>query len=44
VATVLIGHWVGELDRRRAEAVLAGRHPFDEVAFAAGPDSAEVAG
>jgi aerobic C4-dicarboxylate transport protein len=44
VATVLIGHWVGELDRSRAEAVLAGRHPFDEVAFAAGPDSAEVAG
>lgn len=44
VATVLIGHWVGELDRGRAEAVLAGRHPFDEVAFAAGPDSAEVAG
>jgi aerobic C4-dicarboxylate transport protein len=36
VATVLIGHWVGELDRSRAEAVLAGRHPFDEVAFAAG--------
>jgi aerobic C4-dicarboxylate transport protein len=44
VATVLIGHWVGELDRGRAEAVLAGRHPFDEVAFTAGPDSAEVAG
>jgi aerobic C4-dicarboxylate transport protein len=42
VATVLIGHWVGELDRSRAEAVLAGRHPFDEVAFAAG--GSEVAG
>jgi aerobic C4-dicarboxylate transport protein len=36
VATVLIGHWVGELDRGRAEAVLAGHDPFDEVAFAAG--------
>ena len=30
VATVLIGHWVGELDRPRLDAVLAGRLPFDE--------------
>ena len=30
IATVLIGHWVGELDRPRLDAVLAGRRPFDE--------------
>ncbi|HEV7195145.1 MAG TPA: cation:dicarboxylase symporter family transporter [Pedococcus sp.] len=30
VATVLIGHWVGELDRPRLDAVLAGHLPFDE--------------
>src|SRR5690349_13872930 len=30
VATVLIGHWVGELDRPRLDAVLAGDLPFDE--------------
>jgi len=31
VATVLIGAWVGELDRARAQLVLAGGAPFDEV-------------
>ncbi|MCX6467591.1 MAG: cation:dicarboxylase symporter family transporter [Pseudonocardiales bacterium] len=31
VATVLIGHWVGEFDRGRADAVLAGHDPFDEA-------------
>ena len=31
VATVLIGNWVGEFDRGRAGAVLAGRDPFDEA-------------
>jgi aerobic C4-dicarboxylate transport protein len=31
VATVLIGGWVGELDRERAREVLAGRAPFDEA-------------
>src|SRR5690349_12940861 len=31
VATVLIGHWVGELDRPRLDAVLAGDLPFDEA-------------
>ncbi|MGO4341912.1 cation:dicarboxylate symporter family transporter [Pedococcus sp. 2YAF34] len=30
IATVLIGHWVGELDRPRLDAVLAGHLPFDE--------------
>jgi len=36
VATVLIGSWTGELDKDRAERVLAGDDPFDEEAFAAG--------
>ncbi|MEV4560089.1 cation:dicarboxylase symporter family transporter [Kitasatospora sp. NPDC049285] len=31
-ATVLIGHWTGELDRTRMAAVLAGELPFDEAA------------
>ncbi|MCG6495963.1 cation:dicarboxylate symporter family transporter [Kitasatospora sp. A2-31] len=30
VATVLIGHWTGELDREQARRVLAGDAPFDE--------------
>ncbi|WP_370247643.1 cation:dicarboxylate symporter family transporter [Nocardioides sp.] len=30
VATVLMGHWTGGLDRARLDAVLAGRLPFDE--------------
>ena len=30
VATVLVGNWVGEFDRARAERVLAGEDPFDE--------------
>ncbi|MEV7803598.1 cation:dicarboxylase symporter family transporter [Microbispora sp. NPDC088329] len=33
VATVLIGTWVGDFDRSRAEEVLAGRAPFDEATF-----------
>jgi aerobic C4-dicarboxylate transport protein len=36
VATVLVGHWVGQLDKAQAQQVLAGDDPFDEVAFAAG--------
>ena len=36
VATVLIGGWTGGLDKERAELVLSGAEPFDEVAFAAG--------
>ncbi|MFJ1751540.1 cation:dicarboxylate symporter family transporter [Kitasatospora sp. NPDC088134] len=34
VATVLIGHWTGELDRGRMTAVLAGALPYDENAAA----------
>ncbi|WP_205473505.1 cation:dicarboxylate symporter family transporter [Nocardioides sp. SYSU D00038] len=30
VATVLIGHWTGGLDRGRLDTVLAGDDPFDE--------------
>ncbi|CAN7487390.1 cation:dicarboxylate symporter family transporter [Knoellia sp. LjRoot47] len=30
IATILIGHWVGELDRARLDRVLAGDDPFDE--------------
>jgi aerobic C4-dicarboxylate transport protein len=30
VATVLVGHWVGELDRSKLDRVLAGDEPFDE--------------
>ena len=36
VATVLVGHWVGEFDKEQARQVFAGEDPFDEVAFAAG--------
>jgi aerobic C4-dicarboxylate transport protein len=36
VATVLVGHWVGEFDKEQARQVFAGNDPFDEVAFAAG--------
>jgi len=38
VATVLVGSWTGQFDKTRAELVLSGRDPFDEVAFAAGDD------
>jgi aerobic C4-dicarboxylate transport protein len=31
IATVLIGHWVGELDRAKLDRVLAGDEPFDEA-------------
>ncbi len=33
IATVLVGHWVGELDRPRLDAVLAGDLPFDEASM-----------
>ena len=36
VATVLIGHWVGEVDRAQVDRVLSGEAPFDEEAFATG--------
>jgi aerobic C4-dicarboxylate transport protein len=31
VATVLIGKWVGEFDKEKADRVLAGNDPFDEA-------------
>ncbi|RNL64166.1 C4-dicarboxylate transporter DctA [Nocardioides marmoriginsengisoli] len=31
VATVLVGHWTGGLDRGRLDSVLAGAEPFDET-------------
>jgi aerobic C4-dicarboxylate transport protein len=31
VATVLIGNWVGEFDRDKADRVLSGQDPFDEA-------------
>jgi aerobic C4-dicarboxylate transport protein len=41
VATVLVGRWVGQLDRDRACQVLSGGLPFDEEAFAAGTTTSE---
>ncbi|MDT7615656.1 MAG: aerobic C4-dicarboxylate transport protein [Pseudonocardiales bacterium] len=31
VATVVIGNWVGEFDRAKADRVLSGQDPFDEA-------------
>ncbi|WP_137293563.1 cation:dicarboxylate symporter family transporter [Nocardioides dongxiaopingii] len=31
VATVLVGHWTGGLDRAKLDAVLGGHDPFDET-------------
>ena len=43
VATVLVGHWVGEFDKDQARQVFAGEDPFDEAAFAAGdPHAGDV--
>jgi aerobic C4-dicarboxylate transport protein len=36
VATLLVGHWVGEVDREQVDRVLSGAEPFDEEAFATG--------
>jgi aerobic C4-dicarboxylate transport protein len=33
VATVLVGHWTGGIDRERFDLVLAGERPFDESDF-----------
>ena len=38
VATVVIGSWVGELDKEQVNRVFAGDDPFDEAAFAEGED------
>ncbi len=44
VATVLIGAWTKEFDRRRALDVLAGRDPFDETTLSGdGHDAAPAA-
>jgi aerobic C4-dicarboxylate transport protein len=39
IATVLIGHWVGELDRTRLDRVLAGDEPFDEATMLDAPEA-----
>ena len=31
IATVLVGHWVSELDREQLEGALSGQRPFDEA-------------
>jgi aerobic C4-dicarboxylate transport protein len=41
VATLLIGCWVGELDKTQAERVLAGDLPFDETTMLDDHDQAE---
>ena len=33
IATVLVGHWTGSLDRGQLDAVLAGDRPFDEASM-----------
>ncbi|WP_406830180.1 cation:dicarboxylase symporter family transporter [Pedococcus sp. KACC 23699] len=43
VATVLIGHWVGELDRAKLDRVLAGQEPFDEATMVDDAEPAPVA-
>jgi aerobic C4-dicarboxylate transport protein len=40
VATVLIGHWVGEFDREKADRVLRGEDPFDEATMLDDADEA----
>jgi aerobic C4-dicarboxylate transport protein len=42
VATVLIGHWTGGLDRSRLDRVLAGDDPFDEATMVDDHESAPV--
>jgi len=41
VATVLIGHWTGGLDRGQLDAVLAGDRPFDETTMLDSEDMVE---
>jgi aerobic C4-dicarboxylate transport protein len=43
VATVLVAHWTGGLDRARFDEVLAGRVPFDETTMVDGAHPAPVA-
>ncbi|MFQ6171093.1 cation:dicarboxylate symporter family transporter [Oryzobacter sp. R7] len=49
IATVLIGTWVGELDKDQARSVLAGERPFDEATMLdeedePGPDQRDLVG
>jgi aerobic C4-dicarboxylate transport protein len=39
VATVLIGHWTGGLDRARLDSVLSGDDPFDETTMLDGDEA-----
>ncbi|WP_018686456.1 C4-dicarboxylate transporter DctA [Actinokineospora enzanensis] len=43
VATVLVGTWTREIDRDRADAVLAGRLPFDESSLTVTDDGRSAA-
>jgi aerobic C4-dicarboxylate transport protein len=43
IATVLVGHWVGELDRAKLDRVLAGDEPFDEQSMLDEPEAAAAA-
>jgi len=43
VATVLIGHWTGGLDRERLDRVLAGHDPFDETTMLDDEDEYQAA-
>jgi aerobic C4-dicarboxylate transport protein len=36
IATLLIGHWVGEVDHEQVDRVLSGEDPFNEEEFATG--------
>src|SRR5690242_11167066 len=40
VATVLVGKWVGEFDRAKADRVLSGADPFDEATMLDDDDAA----
>ncbi|WP_392543611.1 cation:dicarboxylate symporter family transporter [Oryzobacter telluris] len=49
IATVLIGTWVGEIDKEQWQAVLAGERPFDEATMIddhdePGPDQRDLVG
>src|SRR3954470_15440337 len=44
IATVLIGHWVGELDRPKLDRVLAGDDPFDEATMVDEHDDRDLVG
>jgi aerobic C4-dicarboxylate transport protein len=42
VATVLVAHWTGGLDRARLDRVLAGHEPFDETTMVDGEEHTAV--